>query len=88
MENVQLQLRKSVDELEQEKREHEYFYLNKIRVQYNEALLTKNNYCLVDLTAALSKARKISSQISKDIIQKKRQLEVTTFNYLLLSFCL
>jgi hypothetical protein len=69
----------SLDALLLERSEHQQRYFNKLKLQYNEAVLTGNVIRQMDLSLALSKAQEINLKISAEISQKRKMTKVRAY---------
>ena len=72
-------LKSSQEALLQERSEHQEQYFHKIKLQYNEAVLTRNVARQMDLSLALSKAQEINLKLSAEISQKHKLAKVGAY---------
>lgn len=73
-------LEKSLKALQQERSKHQEQYFHKIKLQYNESVLTRNISRQMDLAIALSKAQEINLKLSAEIRQKHKLVKVGAYN--------
>jgi RNA-splicing ligase RtcB len=72
-------LKSSQEALLQERSEHQEQYFHRIKLQYNEAVLTRNIVRQMDLSLALSKAQEINLKLSAEISQKHKLAKVGAY---------